>query len=318
MKLTRALFANAGPTVAVEITAGHVAAASLADQGGRMVVASHAIEYLPGGAVVPSLNAANFVERQVVTDALGRLFQRVGKPRRVGLIVPDSMAKVSLVRFEKVPKSSADLDQLVRWQVRKTAPFRIEDAQVSYVEGAPTAEGGREFVVSLARRDIVEEYESVCAAAGAEAGVVDLATFNVINAVLAGSGTPDGDWLLVHAATGYTTVTIMRGADLVLFRNRPAEEEGGLADLVHQTAMYYEDRLGGVGFAKALVAGLTSAGVEGDVSSLTSGLEERLGCRVETVDPRAVAALTDRISVDAGLLDTLTPLVGLLARDRVQ
>jgi Tfp pilus assembly PilM family ATPase len=180
-----------------------------------------------------------------------------------------------------------------------------------------TTEGGREFIVSLARRDIIEEYETVCASAGAEAGIVDLATFNVINAVLAGSGAPDGDWLLVHAANGYTTVTIMRAGDLVLFRNRPAEEEGGLADLVHQTAMYYEDRLGGVGFAKAFVAGLSTAGADGDVLSLRSGLEERLGCRVDTVDPRNVAALTDRISVDTGLLDTLTPLVGLLARDRV-
>ena len=40
--------------------------------------------------------------------------------------------------------------------------------------------------MSLARRDIVAEYEALCAAAGAQAGLVDLSTFNVINAVLAG------------------------------------------------------------------------------------------------------------------------------------
>ena len=33
-----------------------------------------------------------------------------------------------------------------------------------------------------------QEYEALCAAAGAHAGLVDLATFNVVNAVLAGSG----------------------------------------------------------------------------------------------------------------------------------
>ena len=32
------------------------------------------------------------------------------------------------------------------------------------------------------------------------AGLVDLATFNVINAALAASGTPAGDWLLVDPA----------------------------------------------------------------------------------------------------------------------
>ncbi len=302
--------------MAVEIAPSHVSAASIESQAGRNVVAAHGVEFLPQGAVIPSLTATNLIGRRAVVDALIRLFQRIGKPKRVGLIVPDSVAKVSLVRFDKVPPRQSDLDQLVRWQVRKTAPFRIEDAQVSFVQGAPTPEGGREFIVSLARRDIIEEYEGACAAAGAHAGIVDLATFNVLNAVLAGMGAPDGDWLLVHAADGYTTVTIMRGHDLVLFRNRPAEEEGGLADLVHQTAMYYEDRLGGAGFARALVAGLANVGRDAEPRVLSRGLEERLSCRVDVVDPRPVASLTDRISADPEMLDILTPLVGLLARER--
>ena len=69
------------------------------------------------------------------------MLERVGRPRRIGLIVPDPIAKVSLVRFEKVPARAQDLDQLIRWQVRKAAPFAIEDAQVSYVPSvlAPTA-----------------------------------------------------------------------------------------------------------------------------------------------------------------------------------
>src|SRR5439155_6864258 len=94
------------------------------------------------------------------------------------------VAKVSLVRFEHVPGRAADLDQLVRWQVRKAAPFPIEDAQVSYEPGFKAADG-QEFIVSLARRTVVEEYEGLCAEAGAHAGIVDLATFNVINAAIA-------------------------------------------------------------------------------------------------------------------------------------
>ena len=101
--------------------------------------------------------------------------------------MPDPVAKVSLVRFEQVPPRAQDLDQLIRWQVRKAAPFPIEEAQVSYVAGLRAADG-QEFVVSLARRDVVQEYEALCAAPGAHAGLVDLSTFNVVNAVLAGVG----------------------------------------------------------------------------------------------------------------------------------
>lgn len=305
------------PAVAVDIAPGRVAAASLTTRGGRTVVAAHALEPLADGAVVPALNATNIADRQVVAEAVQRAFDRLGaRPRRVGLVIPDSAAKVSLIRFDQVPARAHDLEQLVRWQVRKSAPFRIEDAQVSFTPGAAVAGGGREFIVALSRRDIVEEYESVCALAGAHAGLVDLAAFNIINAMLAGAPAVPGDTLLVHVTAASTTLAIIRGADLIFYRNRSAEEEGGLADLVHQTAMYYEDRLSGAGFARAVLAGAaTSLGaIEND--QLRRSLEDRLGTRVEPVDPRSAAALTDRIAAAPGLLDTLAPLVGLLVREK--
>ena len=130
--------------------------------------------------------------------------------------MPDPVAKISLVRFEQVPARRQDLDQLIRWQVRKAAPFPIEDAQVSYVAGIH-APDGQEFVVSLARRDIVLEYEDLCEAAGAHAGIVDISTFNVINAVLAGANAPEADWLLVNVAPDYASLAIQRGPVLLFF-----------------------------------------------------------------------------------------------------
>ncbi|HJZ71438.1 MAG TPA: pilus assembly protein PilM [Vicinamibacterales bacterium] len=305
------------PAVAVEIAADRVAAASLEWRGGQPCVSAHAAEPLPPGALVPALTATNTHDRPSVVDALGRVLERVGRPRRVGLVVPDVVAKVSLVKFETVPAKAQDLDQLIRWQVRKTAPFGIDEAQVSYVPGL-RSDDGREYIVSLARRTVVEEYENLCADAGAHAGIVDLCTFNVVNAVLAGSGAPTADWLLVNIAADYTSIALLRGRDLIFFRNRAADTEGTLADLVHQTAMYYEDRLKGAGFARVILAGAGAAPLDQstDIDAARRSLEERLRTAVDTVDPRAAAALTDRIGAAPALLDTLAPLVGLLLRDR--
>jgi Tfp pilus assembly PilM family ATPase len=224
---------------------------------------------------------------------------------------------VSLIRFEQVPPRAQDLDQLIRWQVKKTAPFTIEEAQISYVRGLQGGDG-HEFIVALARRAVVEEYEAICAEAGAYAGLVDLATFNVINSVLAGARAPEGDWLLVNVAPDYASIAIMRGRAMIFFRNRGAEADGTLADLVHQTAMYYEDRLSGAGFARVILAGAagTSAQQALDIDQVRRSIGERLTMAVETIDPRAAAALTDRITAAPTLLDTLAPLVGLLLRDR--
>ena len=157
---------------------------------------------------------------------------------------PDTVAKVSLIRFEKVPAKVQDLDQLIRWQVRKAAPFRIEDAQVSWVPGVAIDGGGREFVVTVARKDLIAGYEKACEAAGAHAGVVDLASFNLMNTVLAVTPSTPGDWLLVHIGADYATLAVVRGPDLVFFRNRGAAGPAEFADLVHQMSMYHEDRLG--------------------------------------------------------------------------
>ena len=317
MSILSTLRESAAPAAAVEIAAGHVAAATLEWRDARAAIAAHASEPLPDGALVPSLTAANVHDRPAVAGALGRVLERIGNPRRVGLVVADTVARVSLVRFAQVPPKTQDLDQLVRWQVKKSAPFPIEEAQVSYVPGLH-AEDGQEFLVTLARRNVVEEYEQLCADAGAHAGLVDLSTINVINAVLAGSAPPaEADWLLVNIAAGYTSVAVLRGTHVIFFRNRTADTDGMLADLVHQTAMYYEDRLKGGGFTRVLLAGVTAADTPGgEFDHVRRGLAERLHTAVDTVDPRVAAMLTDRITAAPALLDTLTPLVGMLLRDR--
>ncbi len=310
MSLLASIHDAPAPAVAVEIAASHVAAAALERRGGQPVVAVHAIEALPPGALTPSLTTINTQNRTQVATALARALDKVGRPRRIGLVVPDQVGRVSLVRFEKVPPRAQDLDQLIRWQVRKSAPFPIEEAQIAYVPGI-AAPDGHEFVVTVARRAIVEEYEALCDEAGAQAGIVDLSTFNVANAVLAGASAPDADWLLVHVAADSATIAIVRGPHVIFFRNRPADADGSLADLVHQSAMYYEDRLQGAGFSRVIVCG--AAGDGGD--EIRRSLEERLTTKVEAIDPRRAAGLADRITAAPTLLDALAPLVGLLLRD---
>ena len=185
----------------------------------------------------------------------------VGARRRIALVLPDSAAKISLVRFDKVPAKAQDLDQLIRWQVRKSAPFRIEDAQVAWQPGLALPGGGREYLVTIARRDIVVGYERACEAAGVHAGIVDISSFNQINAMLAGRPVA-GDWLLIDIAADFATLAVVRGEDVIFYRNRAAADENELAELVHQTAMYHEDRLGGGGFARVILAGASVLGLD--------------------------------------------------------
>jgi Tfp pilus assembly PilM family ATPase len=315
----RALLSTPGPAVGIEIALGRVSGVVLERSRRGLVVAAHATEALPDGAVKPAINDKNIADPAAVTDAIRRVFRRLERrPTRVALVIPDAAAKVSLVRFDTTPPRAADLEQLIRWQVRKAAPFRIEDAQVAFTPGSPVGEKGREFVVVLVRRDIVEAYEQVAANAGAHAGVVDLASFNLINVALAGGPLVAGgaDWLLIHVASDSSTLAIVRGEHLIFFRNRPADAEGDLVDLVHQTAMYYEDRLEGRGFTRAILA-CEEGSLDGqDGGALRRTLADRLRTEVQTLDLQSAATLTDRISARPELVDALAAAIGVLISPR--
>jgi len=310
------LFTTAPPDVAIEIDRAHVAAARLAIRGGQAVITAHASEALPAGAVVPGALALNMPDVPAVAGAIRHTLSQLGgsKPTRVSLVLPDTVAKVSLLRLEKVPAKAADLHEIVKWQVRKTAPFPMEQAVLSVVPGALSPDGASEFVVTVARTDVIHQYEQACVMAGVHAGLVDLSTFSVINSILASASPPAGDWLLVHVTDTYLTLAVLRDQALLFFRNRSEETEGSLADLIHQTAMYYEDRLHGAGFARVVIAG--AGRLPSGAESVRRDLEQRLRMNVEAVDPRTAAALQDRIAASPELLDVLAPLVGMLLRER--
>jgi hypothetical protein len=314
MSLIASWLASPPPDAALAIAPESVSIAMLGSRG-QPSIQGYAIEPLPPGAVVGSLTAHNIVDRPAVLAALRTALERLGaRPRRVALIIPDLAARVSLVRFDRVPARREDLDQLVRWQMKKAAPFPIDDACVSYTAGARTGDGGGEFVVVLARREVIREYEGLCDEAGIYAGLVDLATLSVVNLCLASPATGLGDSLIVYIRPDYTSLAIVRGEDVIYFRTRAEDDGEPLADLVHQTSMYYQDRLSGQGFGRVILGGIESS--PGSLAAARRSVEERLGTLPEPLDPTQAATLSDRVTSSPELLAVLAPLVGMLLRTR--
>jgi Tfp pilus assembly PilM family ATPase len=299
------------PSVAVEIAARRVTVVEVASPSGA--VSAYAGEGLPEGVVTPAVAGPNIVQPDVVAGALKRSLERAGLDavRRAALIVPDSSARVSLLTFDQIPARPQELDALVRWQLRKATPYPIEDAVVSQVP-ASTIDGRVTIAAVVARRDVVTQYEQVLASLGIHAGIVDLASFNVINAVLAAGGSADGDSLIVHVAPEATTLAILRGDALLFYRHRAHSDDEPLGSLVHQTTMFHEDRLGGGGFRRVWLSG---AGPR--IEQARREIATRTDAPVEPVDVRPAAAVEGLGRPSPDVLDALAAPVGMLLRDRV-
>jgi hypothetical protein len=140
---------------------------------------------------------------------------------------------------------------------------------------------------------------------------VDTVTLSLLG-LFSGSSAPAGDWLLVHVRPDYTSIAISRGEQVIFYRSRPEDEGTDLEDLVHQTSMYYQDRLQGRGFTRVMLAG--SGGILGELELAQRSIEERLGVAVTPIDPTRTASLADRITASADLTNVLAPLVGILRR----
>ncbi len=96
----------------------------------------------------------------------------------------------------------------------------------------------------------------------------------------------------------------------MFYRHRTAVDEEPLGALVHQTAMYHEDRLGGGGFARVWLSGggATTDAARAEVSA-------RLNVSVGTFDIASAAGVRDR-GGPTDLADTLAAPVGILIRER--
>ena len=305
----RALVVSPGPSTAVSIGADHVSAVQLPRGSDPPQLAGYARVGLPDGTVAPSITGQNIQDTPAVIGAVDEVLQKLPRrPSRVALVIPDGAARVSIVHFDDPPVRVADLDELIRWQVGSSAPFRLDEAKLAWTPGVRSAEGGRSFVVVLARRDVVMEYESVCDSVEARAGVVDVACTNLINAALVHRGALDGgDWMLVERVADAGSIAIVRSDQLLFFRHMPADG-GRIEDLVHQTAMYYQDRLGG--------GGLTHALIEGD-GQIDAVIAERLpDLPVERLVDRLVPLLADRGAGGTASLERLAAPIGILLRDR--
>jgi Tfp pilus assembly PilM family ATPase len=302
------------PSVAIEVAARRITVVEVEVGVGGGGVTAYAGEGLPDGAVSPMPAGSNIPEADMVRAAIRRALERAGltATRRAALIVPDSVARVSLLSFDQIPARAQDLDQLVRWQLRKSAPFPVEDAVIAHFP-AGAADGRTSVAAVMARRDVLAQYEALAAGLGIHAGIVDLASFNVMNTILTAAPADGRDWLVVHVATESTTLAVLRGSALMFYRNRAIADDETLGSLVHQTAMYHEDRLGGGGFARVWLSG---AGTRRD--EIRHQIASRLEAPVEVVDVRPAAAVDGLDAPSVDVLDALAAPVGVLVRERRQ
>jgi type IV pilus assembly protein PilM len=214
------------------------------------------------------------------------------KRQRAVLILPDFSVRVSVLDFDAFPTDPDQRLSLVRFRVKKSLPFDVESACISYYPQA-SADGKRwDVVVAVTPLEILARYEAPFRAAGFHPGVVTTSSLCTMELMR------DAGVSVLAKLSGRTlTLAVAQQGTLKLVRTLEVAGGGAaeIASHLHPTFAYIEDQLAAKA-ERVLICGL---------GPLAEGLSRELGNGAGPV----IEPLRSRLAVphhyDAGLLGYL-------------
>ena len=280
-KLARWMDATPHPPLAFEISQDRVAGARFTRSGS---VHGYSVEELPKGAIVPSAIEANVVNTAAVSAAVASICKALGAGNEdAALLLPDPVIRVFVQHFDEFPRGAQEAIPMLRWKLKKSVPFEVDETLLSFMRQAPREEGV-DVVTAIARLRIVKEYEAVLESASLRPGVVLSSSLAAIS--LLDDQKPA---LLARVSGTSLTTAIVRDGVLAGYRctELPAHVENLTAQMlleeVYPVAAYYQDTWR-EGIESVLVAGLGSR-----LQDFVSPMEEEFKCPVRSLLNAAVS-----------------------------
>jgi type IV pilus assembly protein PilM len=232
----KSLLQEAPPAMAFEITEAGIASARI---GARAE-----LDYLPlkPGTLAVSPLKENVLDPDEFMSAVRSLAgtQAARKRRDVALILPDFSARISVLDFDLFPKDPKEQASLIRFRLKRSVPFDVESAVVSY--WAQNGEKGKtDVVVVMAPLEIVSRYESPFRTAGMNPGMVTTSCLAALELA------PEAGLSVLAKLTGRVLTVVVRDKiqlKLVRCLELPSTDLEDIAAVLAPTFVYIEDNLG--------------------------------------------------------------------------
>jgi len=257
------------PKLACEIAADRVLAGRLGERGQGLEVC--AARELAPGSVVPDLMENNLRQIQAVRAGIEAALGSVaGHSKDVIAIVPDAAVRVMLVEFDTLPSDLEEALGVVRFRLKKSLPFDVEKAKISF--HAQKFNDEVRVVAAVGLASVIEDYEAAFRDAGFSPGVV-------LPSMLAALGAAEGKrpTMVVKVDATTTSIAILNDDQLQLFRT--LENPRGtaitgeqLAEEVYPSVVFFQDTYH-LNIERIFVAGLPDSGGTSAALRAQTGVE---------------------------------------------
>jgi type IV pilus assembly protein PilM len=269
------------PPLAFEIFQDRVAGARFTHAGS---LEKYSVEDLPKGAIVPSAIESNLANPAAVNDAVRRIAKELeAEDEDAALLLPDPVIRVFVQHFDDFPRSPQEAIPMLRWKLKKSVPFEVDETLLSFMRQTPPEEGV-DVVTAIARLRIVKEYEAVLDSASLRPGVVLSSTLAAVS--LLDDQKPS---LLARVSGTSLTTAIVRTGVLAGYRctELPAHVESltpqMLLEEVYPVAAYYQDTW------REGIQAVNVAGLAARLGEFVRPLENEFKCPVRSLLNAAIS-----------------------------
>jgi type IV pilus assembly protein PilM len=233
----KCLLQDPPPAMVFEISEAGIAAARI---GARTEMEFHPLRY---GTLTVSPLKENVADPDDFMRAVRALSgtQSARKRKDVALILPDFSARISVLDFDSFPTDPKEQASLIRFRVKRSVPFDVETAAMSYWVQAG-AHKNVDVVVVMAPLEIVAPYESPFRTAGMNPGLVTTSALAALELA------PEGGLSVLAKLTGRVlTVLVREKSTLKLVRclEMPSADLEDVASVLIPTFVYAEDSMSG-------------------------------------------------------------------------
>jgi type IV pilus assembly protein PilM len=285
----KSLLDDPPPAMAFEISQEGIAVARMASRAKTEI----GFQPLNAGAITVSPLQENVLDPAGFLEAVRALAAAQGARKRkdVALILPDYCARLAVLDFDNFPTDAKEQAALVRFRLKRSVPFDVETAALSYF-AQPAVEKHVDVVVATTPLEILSPYEAPFRMVGLNPGLVTVSSLAALDLA------PDtGINLMAKLSGNVLSLLVREKARLKLARclELPSPELDDVAAVLLPTFVYVEDNLGGR--AERLIL----CGFGARTEEAQRRFQEEMGVEVEPVrSPLGTPAETN-----AGLLGYL-------------
>ncbi len=277
--------------VGLDIGSSSVKLVQLRERKGGYSLVAWGEARLPPEAIVDGA----LMNSSAIVDAVrGLLSEQKVKAKEVAIGVRGHSVIIKKIQLPRMTQE--ELDESIQWEAEQYIPFDVKDVNIDtqILTPAGDAAGQMDVLLVAAKKDMINDYTSVCAEAGLTVNVVDVDAFAVQNAYEANYEPAPGETVvLINVGAAVANINIIANGITTFTRDITMGGNAFTEEIQKQLNISYDE-------AEALKVGgqgETDAVVPQEVERVIQGVADQMAGEIQrSLDFYAATAADNRIA----------------------